>query len=1213
MNKIVSHIGDKFSIYLLVVIVGAMLLYYSFGYVPVNELRLEKHATQILENKALAIADKYRGYANAVNSAPVSYLAKWFFQRDPKADAFYVNHHDGQSVAIHYSNAETLFFRTKITRRDYDFSSRVDQSLVPALRRDSIGEVKRIWSDQYGDFHFVYTNAYKFEESTIEDRKVVKKEIVQLLMLSKISDFMSNLKENDFFEDMFLVRANTCHECKDSVLQKEIKACGNFILDRSKTGLVEFVLADSAEHSSSGIYQETIHGKQYKVHYQMLKLRQGVDVYLIGIVPLDVFKTLAKRVSVWFIVFCSLGALLLIFLFPILKLFLLSEGERMNTRDVSFGVFSVMLCSCLCSILAIGYYYFWGLETTRSDVDVKALARMIKEKAVVEIDTLYNALKNVSFDNATAKIDSVEFLKSLKKHDFNQMFILELTRGRMLSMFTVKEKKPNLKKFPVSVGEREYFKAIRDQEAIDYFLQSVNSYSTGKRQVAMSAPIMIGPTKYVGVVTSPLHSIMQAGVPSPYEFILLDNKGDIKFHSGWTEIKTENFLSELENDMVARTYLENTIEDHVDFTYLRVECRGYLIPIVKDWSVLVYYKRSEINSLSAQVFMLCLVSLLFIVLFCVIIHLCLKSDRRMPVLLKTTPFLYAWLNPNNFDSSTWRHLFRFNLYVLATEIAGMFLLESFTSSFIFSLMCICTVYSLNYFVLKPKPTTREKTAVSKRNPQPAGENPKQATEEDPKAASKKSLEWAQVYEDLKSASNPMRWLAVIFLFLLLGFFVTANWAFWLLSIGLIGCMGFGLKRGIMKYETHNPADREPVFLSYRRFMVTWLAVVIIGPSIGFLAKHYQNEKIISTYASLIADVQKLRGKAVDMEADLEGQPYYYHLPNDNVKMIDGSTDVCNPADVLYYGQLPKFSSVSENNSMYQFTNVPTMKDLTVKRFGNILQVSATTNSQGIALPQKIERQARLETFGFNFGRPLIISLIAMLILIRLVWWVQKELPLKFYYLPEHAAWKSLPSPPLGILPGNFKFEFSGKYNELHLLHGIDSKLIQTTEVKDDLKEWEHEKLILDLQDEQYNHYSRFWERCSDEEKFFLFDLAEDGAVNHPEERVIRDLVEKKLLRLYPRLEIVNVSFANFVRSVMQKDELLKMERQESKDGRWKQVRVLLIIIIIAAVAFLSIAEENFFGRATALIGSITLLLPNVLNLLGSVTRLLTKGPPPANP
>jgi predicted permease len=73
--------------------------------------------------------------------------------------------------------------------------------------------------------------------------------------------------------------------------------------------------------------------------------------------------------------------------------------------------------------------------------------------------------------------------------------------------------------------------------------------------------------------------------------------------------------------------------------------------------------------------------------------------------------------------------------------------------------------------------------------------------------------------------------------------------------------------------------------------------------------------------------------------------------------------------------------------------------------------------------------------------------------------------------------------------------------------------------------------------------------------------------------------------------------------------MTEMEQLEKKDGRWKQMRVLLIITVISAFAFLSVAEQNFFGRATALIGSVTLLLPNLVNLLSSVAKLFTKNQP----
>jgi hypothetical protein len=71
-------------------------------------------------------------------------------------------------------------------------------------------------------------------ESTAADRADGKK---YPLLRTKISDFTANIKENDFFEDIFLVRAHKCQDCNNNQLQEEIAGYGNFILDESKLGL----------------------------------------------------------------------------------------------------------------------------------------------------------------------------------------------------------------------------------------------------------------------------------------------------------------------------------------------------------------------------------------------------------------------------------------------------------------------------------------------------------------------------------------------------------------------------------------------------------------------------------------------------------------------------------------------------------------------------------------------------------------------------------------------------------------------------------------------------------------------------------------------------------------------------------------------------------------------------------------------------------------
>jgi hypothetical protein len=1164
MNKIMGHLGDRFPIYLLVFIIGSLMLYYSFGYIPHNQLRLDNYGTRVLANKARTIIDKYKGYDNAVSSAPVSYLSKWFFYLYPNANILHVKNQSEKLGRVYYSNTASPFFDIKITKQDFENKARVDQSLTPAIRdSQSTGEIKSIWKDDRGLSYFIYTPSFSFYNTNKLASPDEKTKYP--LLLTKISDFTSNLKENDFFEDMFLVRAHKCQQCNSS--EEELTGFGNYILDQSKLGLVEFNLKDSAENASSGIYQETILGKQYKVYYQMIKLRRGVDVYVIGLIPLEVFKTEAKKVSVWFLVFCSLGALLLIFLFPVLKLFLLSRGERLATNDISLGVFSVMLCTCLCFILSVGYYFFWGLETERNRNDIRTLAEKIRKESQTEIDTFYSALKKPKLFQEE-KLDLSAISSSITPDDFNEIFLLESETGYMKSIYTKKGKIPNLNLFPVTVAKRDYFNAIRENNDLDYFLQSINSFATGKSEVALSVPIGDKEkNKDVGVLTAPLKSILQACVPSPYQFVLLDDRGDVKFHSGWTQIKSENFLSELENFEVVEAYLENAITDYVDFTYLRRECRGFITPVVKNWSVLVYYEKSGVYNISAQVFIMCLMSLFIIVLFCMAVHLLLRLDRHKPVLLKTTPFLFSWLNPNNFHAKIWWYLFSANLLLLITEGIGLWFLDSFVSSLLLALLTITTSYFVNYYVLRPKPMSKVSLFLM--------------------IITSALMMFLLVLDPLKSW-----WLCLI------------------IVVTVVCVIVNKLKEDGDPKVMPAVVDREKAFVSYRCFMICWLTIIIVGPSIGFLVRHFEHEKLLTTYASLITDVQKLRERANVETLNSRNSVFYSVLDNDTLKPSAERTDRCNTYDSVYYNQFPKFAALNRNNTPLQFNYLPNINGLTISRSGDILQVSAETNMLRMPIP-KIERHAKLEKAELNLNRSLGVTFILVIVLGYILWRVLTTLTRKIFYLPKHAAWDTLPPPEVSW--GDIKFEFANADKELHLLHGITSNLNgkangqQTTPKKD----WEHEKCILELQKEQDALYTTSWISCSEDEKFFLYDLSEDGVVNRPDDEVLRGLAEKKLIRLYPRLEIVNVSFANFVRSRFKKEDIKKMEDQESKEGRWKQVRVLLIIIILAAFAFLSIAEENFFGRATALIGSITLILPNILNVLGSITKLLTKSPPSA--
>jgi hypothetical protein len=122
----------------------------------------------------------------------------------------------------------------------------------------------------------------------------------------------------------------------------------------------------------------------------------------------------------------------------------------------------------------------------------------------------------------------------------------------------------------------------------------------------------------------------------------------------------------------------------------------------------------------------------------------------------------------------------------------------------------------------------------------------------------------------------------------------------------------------------------------------------------------------------------------------------------------------------------------------------------------------------------------------------------------------------------------------------------------------------------------------------------------------LYDLADDGVTNQTDTSLFNKLSKDGLLRLYPKLELVNTSFANYVKTVMPKEKIAEWQKNENKNGRWNNLRIALIIIIIAAFGFLSVAEEDFLGRVSALLASVAVAVPNLVSAVGKISKVFIK-------
>lgn len=130
-----------------------------------------------------------------------------------------------------------------------------------------------------------------------------------------------------------------------------------------------------------------------------------------------------------------------------------------------------------------------------------------------------------------------------------------------------------------------------------------------------------------------------------------------------------------------------------------------------------------------------------------------------------------------------------------------------------------------------------------------------------------------------------------------------------------------------------------------------------------------------------------------------------------------------------------------------------------------------------------------------------------------------------------------------------------------------------------------ENFVLKIEELADTYYHSLWNSFSDAEKFLLHDLAKDRYVNLKNVKTIRLLLQKGVIVADDSLQIMNRSFNNFILSVVNEEEELQMEKEQSSKGSWHVVQSVLIILLIALIAFIAIAQQDLFRDLNVLIGA----------------------------
>jgi hypothetical protein len=142
-----------------------------------------------------------------------------------------------------------------------------------------------------------------------------------------------------------------------------------------------------------------------------------------------------------------------------------------------------------------------------------------------------------------------------------------------------------------------------------------------------------------------------------------------------------------------------------------------------------------------------------------------------------------------------------------------------------------------------------------------------------------------------------------------------------------------------------------------------------------------------------------------------------------------------------------------------------------------------------------------------------------------------------------------------------------------------------------------DELAFKLQVSSHYFYMYIWQSLTKEEKFLLYDLAEDNLVNAYDDYNLSMLIAKGVVvKPDGTLKLFNRGFRNFILTAIGNSEAMKIKSQIQDNGNWNTLKNPLQLVIVAILAFLLTSQEEAFAKLITYVAALGAGVPAVLKL-----------------
>ena len=454
-----------------------------------------------------------------------------------------------------------------------------------------------------------------------------------MIKVKGIDEIIAKKKKQNLFDDFFIVSNDgevnpTSKTMSVSTIKK--------VIELNKKDSINF----SDISTSDAIAKYTLGGEEYLLFIHPTRLYAEYtnrEWIICGIIKSDEFQSESQAVSANAILVFIVVIILIALSWPLLKLRFAGKYEHIRTADIVLASLSVLFGAAIFTFILLDIFVSVH-QDNNVDNKLNSLAINLSNNFFTEIKEIDHELDSLSKHSDTLKTKQYGYLKSIKyasQYPYFDMVVWIDSAGMQKSKLLMKNKRTPF----VSLQNRDYYKNVANHnlwyiDSLDeeIFIQPVITWTTSEFTTTLSKEVHFHDSTYVGAIDFIPLSIYSPVLPRGYSFCIIDNNGQVLFHSNSDLNLLENFFDECDNSGFIQTAVKSRVKEYFNTDYWGKNINGFIYPLKGlPWSVITMYDKSilignnvVITSLSSTLFLLYLIPFFsFLIIF-----ITLKSSYR---------------------------------------------------------------------------------------------------------------------------------------------------------------------------------------------------------------------------------------------------------------------------------------------------------------------------------------------------------------------------------------------------------------------------------------------------------------------------------------------------------------------------------------------------------------------------------------------------------